>query len=264
MRRFIAALVLSVLLVVACGDPIETYRIVLGRTGLIVEQGSSGTVAVSLTISRAGIGGPAPFIVTGLPTGVSASFDPPQGEVQGMSTLTLAVAATVAVGSYPLTVATTSEFDDPAVLTLEVVASVPTSFTDAGRVLYLDSGVVRVGVDRDWGGAVREIWVGGLNLVNNYDGGRLLGVSFYDGDTPGGSAPTDTGWNPTPSDQYDAINLPLAYSFDDGTLYLRSRYLQWYPDDKGGGPGQPVATDVIVETWLRFFADWRARVIALG
>jgi hypothetical protein len=47
--------------------------------------------------------------------------------------------------------------------------------------MYLENGVVRVGVDKDWGGAIREIWLDGQNLVNNWDGGRLIAVSIYDG-----------------------------------------------------------------------------------
>ncbi|MBI4762494.1 MAG: hypothetical protein HY780_14925, partial [Chloroflexi bacterium] len=60
-------------------------------------------------------------------------------------------------------------------------------FTDGDRTMYLDSGVVRIGVDKDWGGAIREIWFDGQNLVNNWDGGRLIAVSIYDGNAK-------TGW----------------------------------------------------------------------
>ncbi len=142
------------------------------------------------------------------------------------------------------------------------VIDVPTEFEDAGRTLYLESEHVRLGVDTRWGGAIREIWFQGDNLVNNYDGGRLIAVAFYDSDLPATTThPNDTGWNPTPSDMHDHANPPLESSFQDGTLYLKNRYLQWFPNDKGGGPGRAVATDVIVETWLRFFTD--PRVIEL-
>lgn len=133
-------------------------------------------------------------------------------------------------------------------------APIQTEFEDQGRVLYLDSGTVRLGVDTAWGGAIREIWLNGQNLINNYDGGRLLAVSFYDSDRPPASShPNDTGWNPTPSDMYDNLNPPLEYSFADNELYTQARYIQWYPDDKGGGPGQPVPTDIYVETWITFY-----------
>ncbi len=136
------------------------------------------------------------------------------------------------------------------------VIEVPTTFNDEGRTLYLDSESVRVGVDTRWGGAIRELWFEEHNLVNNYDGGRLIGVAFYDSEQlPASSHPNDTGWNPTPSDMYNHANPPLETSFDGTTLYLKHRYLQWFPNDKGGGPSQAIPTDIVVETWLRFFSD---------
>lgn len=44
--------------------------------------------------------------------------------------------------------------------------------------------MVKIGVDMRWGGAIREIWFEGHNLVNNFDGGHLIGVAFYDSDRP--------------------------------------------------------------------------------
>jgi hypothetical protein len=122
--------------------------------------------------------------------------------------------------------------------------------------MYIDSGVVRIGVDKDWGGAIREIWFDGQNLVNNWDGGRLIAVSLYDGNSQTGFDAGDPnwGWNPCPSDKHDAVNRLLAYSYDIGTLYVKSRYLEWNPDNKGGGIGHPVPTDTLVETWLQFVA----------
>lgn len=134
--------------------------------------------------------------------------------------------------------------------------TIETTFNDEGRTLYLESEGVRVGVDTRWGSAIRELWFQGDNLINNYDGGRLLAVSLYDGDQLADRAyPADTGWNPTPSDKYDHANPPLETSFADDTLYLKVRYLQWFPDNKGGGPSGPVSTELIVETWIRFYTD---------
>ena len=134
------------------------------------------------------------------------------------------------------------------------VATVATAFTDEGRVMYLDSGVVRVGIDKDWGGAIREIWYDGQNLVNNWDGGRLIAVSLYDGDAKTGfnAGDPEWGWNPCPSDKHDSVNRPMTYSFDNGILYIKARYLEWNPDNKGGGKGHPIATDSVVETWIGF------------
>ena len=137
-------------------------------------------------------------------------------------------------------------------------ATVPAKFTDGRRTIFIDSGEVSVGVDKRWGGAIREIWFAGQNLVNDHDGGRLVGVSFYDSDRlPAPGNPDDTGWNPTPSDAHDAANLPVAYSFRDNTVYVKTRLIQWYPDNKGGGASHPVPTDVIAETWIGFVGDRR-------
>jgi hypothetical protein len=133
------------------------------------------------------------------------------------------------------------------------VTKIKTSITEGDRILYLDSGTVKVGIDKFWGGAISEIWYQEENMVNNFDGGRLIGVSFYDSNMPPASSnPNDTGWNPTPSDMYSHTNQPLEYSFSDNTLYLKTRYIQWYPNDKGGGQGKSIPTDIIVETWIEF------------
>ncbi len=131
------------------------------------------------------------------------------------------------------------------------------TFTDKGRVMYIDNGVVKVGIDKNWGGAIREIWFEGRNLVNNWDGGRLIAVSLYDGDSKTGFNAGDAGWgwNPCPSDKHDNTNKPISYSFKDQTLYIKTRYLEWNPDNKGGGKGRPITTDVIVETWINFVQD---------
>ena len=128
-----------------------------------------------------------------------------------------------------------------------------TLFMDGDRVMYLARFGLRVGVDKEWGGAIREIWLDGENLVNNFDGGRLIGISLYDSLTvpPSGDiADPDWGWNPTPSDIYDHANPPLTYNFDHGVLYIKVRNLHWNPDNKGGGLTQPVPGDVLVETWI--------------
>jgi len=141
-------------------------------------------------------------------------------------------------------------------LTPTLLPTIETAFTEEGRVMYIDSGIVKIGVDKDWGGAIREIWFNGQNLVNNWDGGRLIAVSLYDGDSQTGfnAGDPDWGWNPCPSDKHNAVNRIIAYSYDVGTLYVKSRYLEWNPDNKGGGKGSPVPTDTFVETWLQFVA----------
>lgn len=136
---------------------------------------------------------------------------------------------------------------------LPLVTGAHTRFTDGADTLSLDNGRLRVVVDKRWGGAIREIWFEGKNLVNNFDGGRLSGVSLYDKHTvpPSGDiADPAWGWNPTPSDIYDHANPPLAYSFDAGVLYVKARNLHWNPNSQGGGPAQAAPSDILVETWI--------------
>jgi hypothetical protein len=129
---------------------------------------------------------------------------------------------------------------------------------DTERTLALDDGTVRVGIDKRWGGAVRSLRFGGHELIDAYDGGRLLGVSVYDG---GDAYPQDGirdpswGWNPTPSDKYDHANPPLEARAEGRALHVRTRNLQWNPDGKGGGPGAGVPSDLVVEAEIRLLAD---------
>ena len=128
------------------------------------------------------------------------------------------------------------------------------AYQDTTRTIYLDNGTIRVGVDKQWGGAIRELWHDGVNLINNHDGGRLAGISVYDGDDVYNATnindPLNWGWNPTPSDKYNHINKPIEYKFEDGTLYVKARNIHWNPDNKGGGRATPVASDLVVEMWF--------------
>jgi hypothetical protein len=136
---------------------------------------------------------------------------------------------------------------------LPVVLDSSARFTDESGTLTVDNGTIRVVIDKQWGGAIREIWFAGSNLVNNFDGGRLIGVSLYDNSTvpPSGDISDPAwGWNPTPSDLYNHQNRPLDYRFANGVLYVKVRNLHWNPNNKGGGPATAVSSDVLIETWI--------------
>ncbi len=75
--------------------------------GISVPAGRSGKTEVTLTRER--FEGEISFSLTGAPTGVTATFDPTKTDKKGTkTTLTLAVAATVAPQKYPLKVVATS------------------------------------------------------------------------------------------------------------------------------------------------------------
>ncbi|OGF53700.1 MAG: hypothetical protein A2Z21_01455 [Candidatus Fraserbacteria bacterium RBG_16_55_9] len=99
-----------------------------------------------------------------------------------------------------------------------------------------------------------------MNLINNHDGGRLAGISVYDGADTYNNAnindPINWGWNPTPSDKYNHTNRPLEYSLQGDTFYVKARNLHWNPDNKGGGRIGPIASDLIVEMWLTFLPSY--------
>jgi len=132
-------------------------------------------------------------------------------------------------------------------------------YYETSRTAYIDNGVIRVGIDKDWGGAIREIWYNDTNIINNYDSGRLAGISVYDGRVRDNYNESnnyeDWGWNPVPSDKYGHINRPQIISFHNNTLYVKSLNLQWNPDDKDGGPQDAVPSDLLVETWITLFSD---------
>src|SRR5207245_962648 len=70
---------------------------------------AGGTVSFALkATSVAGYSQPISFTVTGLPSGATPSFNPPQVSGTGTSTLTVATDASTPGGSYPLTVTAVS------------------------------------------------------------------------------------------------------------------------------------------------------------
>ena len=99
-----------------------------------------------------------------------------------------------------------------SVLSLNTVTNIHatgTSSTDQ-RMEYLDNGVVRIGIDLSIGGAITYFsdLRGGdrANMVNSFDWGRQVQMSFYSGPNPyqpNGKKPKDNwkqlGWNPIQS-----------------------------------------------------------------
>ena len=75
----------------------------------------------------------------------------------------------------------------------------------SARMSYLDNGVIRFGVDLNLGGAITYLSRSGTeqNLVNSYDCGRQIQMSYYSGPVPfavPGKQPKPEwrfiGWNP--------------------------------------------------------------------
>lgn len=106
----------------------------------------------------------------------------------------------------------------------------------AAQMSHLDNGVVKVGVDLQRGGAIvflsRD---GGENLINNFDLGRQVQLSFYSGPVPFTTqdqrpAPRweHIGWNPIQAgDDFKNPSPVLAHENDGRTLHVRCQPMQW-------------------------------------
>jgi len=129
----------------------------------------------------------------------------------------------------------------------------------SGTVLYLENrvgtDVVRLGMDTSLGGGVTEFSLNGSDVVakTNY-GSHVIGLGLYDGngtyDDCNGCTGT-YGWNPVECcDTYRHGSPVLAQSIIGDTVYIKTNALEWIPDDKGGGPNQPVPSDIVLERWF--------------
>lgn len=119
------------------------------------------------------------------------------------------------------------------------------------RMSYLDNGVVKVGVDLNHGGAIvflsRE---GGDNIINNFDFGRQVQLSFYSGPVPfavKGQRPAKNwellGWNPIQTgDDFDNPSSVLAHENDGSLLHVKCQPMQWPLDNVPG--------DCTFDLWL--------------
>ena len=101
-------------------------------------------------------------------------------------------------------------------------------------LVYLDNGIVKVGVDLEWGGAISVIMHQGMNLVDNHDTGRLAQVAFYNDDS--GT------WDPVQGgDVFNQGSPVLDYTAESNLIYTKTHPRNW----KTG-----VLTDTHVEQWV--------------
>jgi uncharacterized protein YprB with RNaseH-like and TPR domain len=98
---------------------------------------------------------------------------------------------------------------------------------------YLDNGIIRVGVNLDWGGAISEISHQGFNLIDDHDTGRLAQVAFYSGNSV---------WNPVQGgDKYNRGSPVLEYTVQQNLIYTKTQPIDWNTGE---------LTDVYVEQWI--------------
>ena len=123
----------------------------------------------------------------------------------------------------------------------------------AENLVYLDNGVIRIGVDLNAGGSIgyladaknRE------SVINIYDYGRWVGQSYYAGPKPFGKshkAWPDWPWNPVSAG--DVNNRParvLESRCDGREIYVRAEPRQWALNNVPG--------DCTFETWITLDAS---------
>ncbi len=117
--------------------------------------------------------------------------------------------------------------------------------------VYLDNGVMKVGVNLDWGGAITEIVYNNANLVDRHDTGRLIQTSFYDGSYSVDPNNPNWGWNPVQAgDKYNAVSSVIDYLVTDTVIYTKTQLLEWNPDNKGGSSQKAVFSSAYLEQWV--------------
>jgi hypothetical protein len=138
-----------------------------------------------------------------------------------------------------------------------LLSAAPMTFTLASTVIRLQNSFTSFGVEPRCGGTLVEMSVGGNNFVNNADcTGRQVQAALYDGkasyDSCGGCQGV-WGWNPVQGgDLYDFGSPLFSQTVNTELVYTATQPYEWYPDSKGGGPGQPVLSDVNIEQTASF------------
>ncbi|MDP6634486.1 MAG: hypothetical protein QGG42_06290 [Phycisphaerae bacterium] len=102
---------------------------------------------------------------------------------------------------------------------------------------FLDNGEIRLGVNLDIGGAITYLADSKkrINVINSYDWGRQVQMSFYSGPRPfepNGKKPSShwskLGWNPIQSGDYKGFRSKvIAHTNDKKTIYIKCIPMHW-------------------------------------
>jgi beta-galactosidase len=117
---------------------------------------------------------------------------------------------------------------------------------------YLTNGIVKVGIDLNKGGSITYLsgQPDGRNLINSYDLGRQIQMSFYSGPVPYHPAGTTLskaweglGWNPIQSGDYKGHKGRIvSFKQKKNTLYVKTVPMQW--------PLDSVPCECTMESWI--------------
>ncbi len=107
----------------------------------------------------------------------------------------------------------------------------------AANVTYLDNGRIRLGLDLEMGGAITYLAESGAgsNIINSWDHGREVQLSFYSGPVPFQPPGTtldpswkDLGWNPIQAgDAFGHGSKVTRWKNDGKTIHVRCVPLIW-------------------------------------
>jgi hypothetical protein len=213
-----------------------------------------GTTTSPVTISvngQTGFSGSVSIALQGMPQGITVSPSSFSLVAGASQSITFSVPDSATVGTSSITVLGTGGTHSHSTL-LALTADAIVRTYQIGSVLYLESGTAtdtaRIGLETAWGGSIVEVSLNGTEFVNRHDTGREVQPAFYDGNAQYCSGCGPWGWNPVLAGDYHNQGTPtIVQTITSNSLYTNAQPLQWYPDDKGGGAGHPVAGDVLVE-----------------
>lgn len=127
-----------------------------------------------------------------------------------------------------------------------------TASARAETMSWLENDAIKLGVDLDRGGAITFLAAqsDGANVINNFDLGRQVQLSFFSGPVPfeaEGQKPSEhwrhIGWNPIQSgDDFDNRSRVLRHENDGRQIHVGCEPLQW--------PLNRVPGDCSFDVWL--------------
>ncbi len=129
------------------------------------------------------------------------------------------------------------------VLTLALTVSCEGKIVES-QMRYIDNGIVKLGINLGLGGAITYIAdsSNGKNIVNNWDWGRQIQMSFFAGPQPyteKGQKPKKhwehIGWNPIQAgDDYGNGSKVVEFTQENTSLYVKCIPMQWPLDNLPG------------------------------
>jgi hypothetical protein len=217
---------------------------------------SSGLISISVK-SLAGFSGSVMVTFSGLPLGVtpqpSPSFTIAAGATRSFS---FSISGSAPVGVFSIQAQAVSgsiQHSGQIALAINPVVTPKITNSDDGTSLVLETQTatetVRVGLLKAWGAAITEVSLNGVDYVNNDDPGRQIQTSLWDDNA---DYITSWGYNPIEAGDHYYQGSPVLASalMTDGSIYTKTRPIEWAPENFGGGPGNPVEGDAYIEKWI--------------